>query len=162
MILEDFTIKFEYGKQKFYSFILNSWNVYERFLRSIFQTFQQKFNVNFYEIPNLSYEVDWDKRVEPDIVLWYEEDEPIIIDAKYKEEFKDEDFYQMSHYLGLSKAKNGFLIYPKSEELQTEQTIPFHLKDIPVRIHNILIDLSKVDDREYLDEFVNNICEYSG
>ena len=30
-----------------------------------------------------------------------------------------------------------------------------------MRIHNILIDLSKVDDRDYLDEFVNNISEYS-
>jgi 5-methylcytosine-specific restriction endonuclease McrBC regulatory subunit McrC len=159
MILQDFTIQLEIGKKKFFSFVLNSWNVYEDFLRKIFQKFQRYYKVDAYKIPHLSQDIDWDMKGRPDILLHSTHGGIIVIDAKYKNRPYHSDENQMYRYLGEFNTDIGYLIYPKSQNLQEDNEIPIRQRDREVMIHYKIIDLSKITDDEYRKEFVSRIVD---
>ncbi|MFW9876397.1 MAG: McrC family protein [Candidatus Thorarchaeota archaeon] len=155
LILDDFSLKFEEGKEKFFAFVINSWNVYEIFLREIYKKFQSDFRVDAYKIGGLTDDTDWDEKdARPDIVLKKGEEDKIYIDAKYKMEKKDNDYYQMNYYLTQSPKKlpYGELIYPKNRNEQKDH-IEKKSKREKVRIR--YIDLTQVNDINYLKDFIS-------
>ncbi|MFX0064577.1 MAG: hypothetical protein ACFFC7_20585, partial [Candidatus Hermodarchaeota archaeon] len=106
LILNDFSVKFEEGREKFFAFILNSWNVYEIFLATVFKRFQSKFQINTYRIDSVVAKINWDvKRDRPDIILSQSGEEKFIIEAKYKTKFQNIDRNQINWYLTQGRKK---------------------------------------------------------
>ena len=164
LILQDFSLDFNQGNEHCYAFVLNSWNVYEKFLFAILNQFQNKYHVDAYKIKDINEEIDWDQKFNsfnrPDMILSDHEEKPrIIIDAKYKFESGRTDKLQIKEYIGERSLQLGFLIYPFSTDRQEPLNRLGSGMQQHVRvIYSILfINLSKIKDRQYLQDFVNNI-----
>ncbi len=154
LILEDFSLYFGRGDERFFAFVINSWNVYEIFLREIYKVFQKKYEVDAYQIKGLFDDIDWDNKEilnrRPDIILKEKDKAKIFIDAKYKNDFNYRDYDQMNTYITqLTRLPYGELIYPKSYDNQTDKIYGQHEK-VKVRF----IDLSQTTDKIYLEKFV--------
>ncbi|MHA1684715.1 MAG: 5-methylcytosine restriction system specificity protein McrC, partial [Promethearchaeota archaeon] len=164
LILDDFSIKFEKGTDSFFAFVINSWNIYEVFLREVFKEFLgSKYRVKSYKIDNnLSDEVNWDEKLQPDLILIpissTNEKETLFIDAKYKKKYNISDFRQMNHYLTdyyhNIYLKAGALIYPRYNE-DSVSTIEGNNQKVVVHY----IDLEKIRDKTYLEDFIYDVVD---
>lgn len=160
LILNDFSFNFKSGESHFFSFVINSWNIFELFLRNIYFRFQQKWNVNPYNIDHISDDTDWENKVNlrPDIILESLSDVGVMIDAKYKfvsGTHVQSDYFQIITYLTQYLHHNnetiqyGELIYPKFDASDKDLIIDQN-QTVLVRF----IDLSQIDNERYLEEFV--------
>jgi len=155
LILDDFSLKFDKGQERFFAFVINSWNVFEIFLREIYKRFLTEFVVDAYKIGGLTDDIDWDaKDARPDIILKQNDEDKIYIDAKYKTEKITNDYYQLNYYLTQlsKKLPYGELIYPKDKEEQQDHTEKKSKRE-KVRIR--YIDLKQVNDHNYIKNFVS-------
>lgn len=122
LILEENFIRSVYkGESRGFNFIVNMNKVYEDFITQIitevveeeedFDHFEVVSQTKFYSL------VEGTKIVTiPDIILKSEDSYPLIIDAKYKREDKNSDYYQVIAYsLAIPNAKACCLIYPQTE-----------------------------------------------
>jgi len=155
LILDDFSLKFEIGKEKFFAFVINSWNVYEIFLREIYKIYQTIYKVNAYKIEDLTDDIDWDNKSlvnrRPDIILFKEGKDIIYLDAKYKTQRVLKDYDQMNTYITqLKRLPYGELIYPLINNSQNEEIIGTREK-VKIRY----IDLEQANDQNYLKDFVS-------
>ncbi|GAI60204.1 unnamed protein product, partial [marine sediment metagenome] len=155
LILEDFSLKFEKGRERFFSFVINSWNVYEIFLREIYILFQSKYIVNAYKITDLSDMIDWEmKRSRPDLIFKKKGKNIIYIDAKYKIVDSKADYNQIITYLTQSQPGKalpyGELIYPKESE-EDDDYVKMGNQIVKIRY----IDLKRASEKDYLRNFVS-------
>lgn len=162
IIIEDFSVNFQTGKRNFFSFVMNAWNVYEKFLRKIIERYQTVYSVDAIRIKRISQKIDWDNRqsnkMRPDIILHSDEGIAIMIDAKYKQKFDRNDRYQIYSYMGDKNVRNGYLIYPLSDSLNEEAITSmgaFGTGQIDIKYK--LIDLSRITNEKYLQTFVSDI-----
>ncbi len=164
MILQDFSISFQSGPRSFFAFTLNAWNIYEIFLRKIFE-FQSTYHISAYSIKSLTEKVDWDnehhQKLRPDIRLYTDDNKEIIIDAKYKTKKTQHDANQLYRYMGESPVKSAlsYLIYPQSKEIPSDSVLATTLSDRVIEIRSVIIDLSKIRDEQYLKNFVSRIID---
>jgi len=169
-ILQNYFIRSTHkGFAKGFNFIVNMNKVYEDFITELikelveedddFNDFvvasQQKFN-------NL---VKGEKRIitRPDIILRRKDKDeiPIIIDAKYKRQENNADYYQVIAYaLAIRTARACFLIYPDNEIIEapilTLNTYSFGNERPEIKIHAVKIDLLLDEDLSF-KEYINRI-----
>ncbi|MHA1439473.1 MAG: McrC family protein [Promethearchaeota archaeon] len=158
MILENFFFSLNLGVSKSFSMLLNSWDIYERFLRKLFEYYLTGYSVqkNLTGIPSWSR-----KKAIPDIVLKKGNRILLLMDAKYKLRYKSSDWHQAGNYVRIIKDCNCILIYPKNEDSFYE------LEDIDIefgvnrsfKVFTHSIDLSRIDDQEYLKNWVKQISD---
>lgn len=159
------------GNREINSFLVNSWDVYERFLRQIFRDY-----LTDYEVLKDTFYDESDNKFEIDILIrkttLNEKRVYLIADAKYKIEYdRRDDVGQMLRYLRFfTKQSNwsfpeghrySLLIYPrKDDDLLSESDEILIDYDEGHEIGNIKytrIDLSKISDEKYIKKWVKNI-----
>ncbi|MBD3211644.1 MAG: hypothetical protein GF311_03475 [Candidatus Lokiarchaeota archaeon] len=128
--------------------------MYEIFLRVIYNSFQNEFDVNAFSIEKLTSKINSDDQIEkklyPDIILNQNDENIIYIDAKYKTKYSYRDYYQINTYLTqIDRIPYGELIYPKFKADQT-RFIEGNYEKVKIRF----IDLARISDRDYLKDFV--------
>lgn len=174
MIIGKFSFGFEEGNHEWFSMLLNSWDIYERFLRKIFEIYLKEIigtelSVQKQKIGKWN---SWDEqKLLPDIIMSKNNKILLICDAKYKLSYSVGDRRQGREYIheflkkhergDLSfnmKNRNMILIYP-SNELENYEFYP--LEDHPVQKYGCIyahsIDLTKIDNKRYLESWVENI-----
>lgn len=167
MILDDFSLLFSDGISCFFTFLINSWNIFERFLLKIFEMFQSEYQVDSYNLDEIAGTYDKDiYRERPDIILSKDNSPKIIIDAKYKFFTNNrKDKHQLNWYLGRFNLQIGFLIYPMGKKSLNRpvifksrpETYIQHGKQICIFL--VELDLSCVPDESKLKLFINKILE---
>ena len=135
--------------------MINSWNVYEIFLREIYTLFQSKYIINAYKITDLSDMINWEmKRSRPDLIFKKNGKDIIYIDAKYKIVDSKADYNQIITYLTQSQPGKplpyGELIYPKESE-EDDDYVKMGNQIVKIRY----IDLKRASEKDYLRNFVN-------
>lgn len=169
LLLEDFSLLFEKGQSSFFCFLINSWNIFERFLYRIFELYQDYYELSSYSL----YLVDenhsnQEKEIKylPDIVLSKNNVPEIIIDAKYKipSSYRN-DIAQMNLYTGKINQQVGFLIYPSDKTINNPSKFDFKKKFLKQHgfkkcIFCIFLDLSIVNDVSKLKIFVASIIKF--
>lgn len=159
MILEDFFFSLNLGVSRSFSMLLNSWDIYERFLRKLFEHHLKNLLIQ----KNLTGNPSWSKKKAiPDIVLKRGKKILLLIDAKYKLRYKSSDWHQAGNYVRIIKDCNCVLIYPKNEIFP-----PYDLDDIDsefgishsVKVFTHSIDLKQIDDEIYLKNWVRKIVD---
>lgn len=111
------------GKSKGFNFIVNMWQVYEDFITEMIEEVVSEYS-NFSDY-TLVTQLPFDSLVKekkiitkPDVILKNRitGEYPLIIDAKYKKEEANADFYQMIAYsLAIPTSKKCCLVYPESK-----------------------------------------------
>jgi len=159
MIIENFFFSLNLGISKSFSMLLNSWDIYERFLRKIFEHHLKDVLVQ----KNLTGNPSWSKKKAiPDIVLKKGNKISLLMDAKYKLKYNSKDWHQAGNYVRLIKDCNCILLYPKYEQQNYEfedLDMKYGVRD-SVRVFAHSIDLSKIDDEIYLKTWVNQIANH--
>jgi len=174
MIIGRFSFGFELGKHEWFSMLLNSWDIYERFLRKIMEKYlKEKLG------PDLSIEKKgikpkpWDKnKLFPDIIIRKDDEVLLLCDAKYKLEYEIKDIYQAAYYIRLfskrnekgdlkfeEKNRNFVLIYPTNEK-SNYNSKPLEEKSYKfgtVFAHSI--DLSQIDNKNYLKSWFKKMIK---
>lgn len=159
LILNDFSLEFVAGRETFYAFALNSWNVYEVFLREIFKRFQKVYDIDAYKISEINEDIDWTnkKQNRPDIIASKDGDVRFLMDAKYKKGERDSDYHQMVTYLvqraPAPQLRYGALIYPRDDPTQEDG----EYRDYKV-VKIYYVDLKRVEEG-YLRQFVEKILD---
>jgi len=177
LILEERFIRSVYkGESRGFNFIVNMNRVYQDFITEIieeliitcpeFKEFEIERQPRFKDLVEERTIV-----TKPDIVLRQERKEyPFIIDAKYKKDPSNADYYQVIAYsLALRECKACCLIYPESEKskIDEERTRVLTLvRDLTgkdpskVRLHARTVDL-RLGDKEWIkyDEYIKEIKE---
>ncbi|NJD76829.1 MAG: hypothetical protein FIB08_07010 [Candidatus Methanoperedens sp.] len=164
LILEENFIRSVYkGASRGFNFVVNMNKVYEDFIT---QMVKEVVDDNFDDFEVVS-QSKFDNLVKerrivtiPDIILKREDSYPLIIDAKYKREDKNADYYQIIAYsLAIPKAKACCLIYPHTEFINIEREPLTLRRDITnpgrddIKLYAKTIDLHIKDDLEF-DDFV--------
>jgi len=158
IILQYYFIRSVYeGASIGFNFIVNMNKVYEDFVTELVEEVIRE-NDRF-----KNYEVERQEKFDslvrekkiitrPDLILRERETNnyPIIIDAKYKRQANNADYYQVIAYaLAIPTAKACCLIYPEDEkgenQILTLDTTPFNFEGRQIPIHTLTINL-------YLDE----------
>ncbi len=159
MILENFFFSLNLGISKSFSMLLNSWDIYERFLRKLFEHYLKGFSIQ----KNLTGNPSWSKKKAiPDIVLKKGNKILLLMDAKYKLRYKSRDWHQAGNYVRIIRDSNCVLIYPKNEIYSS-----YNLDDIDsefginhsVKVFTHSIDLSRIEDGNYLKNWVKQIVD---
>jgi len=176
LILEERFIRSVYkGPSRGFNFIVNMNRVYEDFITEMVEEIISTPEFKDFEIERQSRfdSLVEEKRIvaKPDIVLRRGKAEyPFIIDAKYKKDPANTDYYQIIAYsLALRESKACCLIYPKSEaaEIDKERTRVLTLvRDLTgkdsskIRIHAVTIDLH-LDDCNVIryEDYIANVKE---
>ncbi len=169
MIIEKFSFGLTIGNFKCFSMLLNSWDIYEKFLRNLLT----KYLYPEFLVKKITTFSSWDKKKYiPDIIIMRNEKNfSLICDAKYKMAIGSIDPHQGSSYLRYinklreigkvefeEKYRNLLLIYPLNEEsnYEFESIEGFEVQEQGI-IYAHSIDLSKVDDENYLKSWVAQI-----
>ncbi|MEJ2249573.1 MAG: hypothetical protein P8Y97_07930 [Candidatus Lokiarchaeota archaeon] len=175
MIIGRFSFGFETGNNEWFSMLLNSWDIYERFLRKILEKYLKKIlGSNFLiEKRNIGKIQSWDKnKLTPDIILLRNSEILLLFDAKYKLESSNEDRRQGREYIHefLKKNERGdvefkvrnrnlLLIYPDNESNNYEFKL---IENKPLEKFGYIfahsIDLTKIDNKIYLESWVRKIA----
>jgi len=175
VILQNYFIRTTYvGASKGFNFIVNMNKVYEDFIteiikdlvaeEDIFKDFvverQEKFN-------SLVREKEIITR--PDVILRKRNSDEytIIIDAKYKRQEKNADYYQVIAYaLAIPTSKACFLIYPSYETIEAEPLTldpgKFGYIRDEIKLYAVKVDLLLEHDlsfKEYIKRIKNQIKE---
>ena len=172
MIIERFSFGFNIGDFECFSMLLNSWDIYEKFLRKIIEQYLHKHISSVLIIEkNLSELKSWEKKkLIPDIVIRKLDNILLLIDAKYKNEYTIEDRRQGSEYIKeiWKKQRRGeinfdienrnfVLIYPSNNyKFNIIESYPDQELGI-VYAHSI--DLSKIDEASYIDIWVGEFVK---
>lgn len=168
LILEENFIRSVYkGKSRGFNFIVNMNKVYEDFITEMvkevaeddFDEYKVVSQNRFYNL------VSGDRKIitMPDIVLEKgEKIYPLIIDAKYKKDDKNTDYYQVIAYsLAIPKVEACCLIYPETEPdiIKTPLTLKRNITEQEgenVKLYAKTVDLHINNDLEF-DDFVIKI-----
>jgi 5-methylcytosine-specific restriction endonuclease McrBC regulatory subunit McrC len=160
------------GMSKGFSFIVNMNKVYEDFITEIVEeVINEDDKFNDYQVEK---QARFDRLVQekklitkPDIILRRKnakDDFPLIIDAKYKRQPSNADYYQVIAYaLALPTAKACCLIYPEDEEIEdsvlTLDTSPFVDPGRKVKLHAIQVNLGFNNPKEpdSFSKYIENI-----
>lgn len=174
MILENFSFSLQFGKYKSFCMLLNSWDVYEQFLRKLMENYLKKYvSKSITVTKNLRGFKSWDKNKNiPDIIIKENNRILLLCDAKYKLKHKSSDYHQAGNYLrNLMKLKNLENLEIKVENRKIILIYPLNennkmiFKDLEKddeqkqgRIYGHSIDLSRIDDKNYLKKWVLDIA----
>jgi len=174
MILENFSFSLQQGKYGSFCMLLNSWDIYEQFLRTLLHNYLKKYiSKNIIVTKNLRGFKSWDKNKNiPDIVIKESDKILLLCDAKYKLVHKSSDYHQAGNYIrNLIKLKNLedlpfdvknrniVLIYPLNDSnTKYFKDIEGDIEKEQGRIYVHTIDLSKIDDEKYLKKWVLDIA----
>lgn len=166
LILEENFIRSVYkGESRGFNFIVNMNKVYEDFItQMVTEVVEENFDhlevvsqTKFYNLVEGGNIVTI-----PDIILKSEDSYPLIIDAKYKREDKNSDYYQVIAYsLAIPQARSCCLIYPHTEIENVEKELTLR-RDITnpegtdIKLYAMTIDLLVNDGLEF-DDFVKDI-----
>ncbi len=173
VILQSHFIRYIHkGASKGFNFIVNMNKVYEDFITTIigelieedndFRGFivadQMRFN---------SLVKEQSIGVRPDIILKKKDTDeyPFIIDAKYKRQENNADFYQVIAYaLAIPTAKSCCLIYPSEADIDTQtltiDTESFGNKRENIPLHICKINLSwdrKIEFKQFIQEIKDEV-----
>jgi len=160
------------GASKGFNFIVNMNRVYEDFVTEIVKELINEDPVF------IDYVVEKQKRfnslvkekerkivTKPDVILRKRNSSeyPLLIDAKYKRQENNADYYQVIAYaLAIKTVKTCFLIYPATEKIShaffTIDTESFGLKRPGIIIYTIKIDLL-LDETLEFKEYIKRIKE---
>jgi len=171
LILEESFIRSVYkGGSRGFNFIVNMNRVYEDFITEmvgevIKDSFKDLVVLKQAELRTL------DKagklRIKPDILLKRRtvEEYPLIIDAKYKKEDNNADFYQVIAYgLAIPSAKKCCLIYPQTEkDIEKQLTVERNITKPGtgvIKLYSKTIDLhlnENLEFHEFIHETKNQI-----
>lgn len=166
MIIGNFSFGYQLGKYSGYCWMINSWDIFEKFLLKIFNMYAPK----KYETNKKSLE-SWDEAKNlPDIEVSHGRKIVLLGDAKYKMQHSTGDRHQASSYLRYASAskkrifskpnRNVVLIYPRTPQNEVDLK---HLDELPPkfgRVYQHTIDLSKIDEVKhpnYLRKWVLHI-----
>ncbi|CAG0984058.1 Protein McrC [Methanosarcinales archaeon] len=165
LILEENFIRSVYkGESRGFNFIVNMNKVYEDFITQMVTEVVEE-NFDHFEVVS---QTKFDSLVKerrivtiPDIILKSADSYPLIIDAKYKREDKNSDYYQVIAYsLAIPQAKACCLIYPHTEIETVEKELTLR-RDITnpegtdIKLYARTIDLHIKDGFEF-DDFVKD------
>lgn len=170
MIIERFSFGFNIGDFECFSMLLNSWDIYEKFLRKIINNYLPY----DYMVEKNSSFLSWDEdKFIPDITIKRDNKIVLLCDAKYKLEWTGADRNQASMYLRHIKKfvkieeiefdinhRNLILIYPLNERSSYNFKNIEKLQDKEeglIFAHSI--DLSRLDDKKYLGYWLLQIKE---
>jgi len=164
-ILQNYFIRSTHkGFAKGFNFIVNMNKVYEDFITEIIEGIVEKDedfkNYVVESQQRFSNLVRGEKRImtRPDVILRRKDtnDIPIIIDAKYKRQENNADYYQVIAYsLAIPTARACFLIYPDNEIIEspvlTLETNSFGNKRPEIKLHAVKINLLLKEDLSFKD-----------
>ena len=161
LILEENFIKSVHkGESRGFNFVVNMNKVYEDFITEMVKEVVEKDFTNYevasqYRFDNLVKEKQRLITV-PDIILKQKDAEsyPLIIDAKYKKEDKNADYYQVIAYsLAIPEVKACCLIYPQTEkDIEKELTLRRNITNSEkgeVKLYASTVDLDMDDNLEF-------------
>lgn len=119
---ENFIRSTEKGQSRGFNFIINMNKVYEDFITTLIEeVIESEFpKYTIQSQPKFDLVDDGSHKVKPDVVIKKRNSDefPVIIDAKYKKEETNSDFYQMVAYsLAIPSSKICCLIYPESDDM---------------------------------------------
>jgi 5-methylcytosine-specific restriction enzyme subunit McrC len=166
VILQNYFIRTSYvGASKGFNFIVNMNRVYEDFITELVKELVEEeleFNDFIVERQERFNTLVKEKKIitRPDIILRKKvsDEYPIIIDAKYKRQEQNADYYQVIAYaLAIPSAKACFLVYPSDEIIESEPLTldpgTFGNARDEVKLHAVKVDLLLEEDlkfREYI------------
>ena len=169
LILEENFIRSEHrGRSRGFNFIVNMNKVYEDFITEmvkdvVSKDFKEHTVVSQHRFNGLVKEREI--VTIPDIILKQNgvdsDSYPLIIDAKYKREDKNTDYYQVIAYsLAIPKVKACCLIYPQTEKnikkgLTLRRDIT-NQEGLEVKLYASTVDLHMGNDLEF-DDFITKI-----
>lgn len=160
------------GASKGFNFIVNMNKVYEDFITTIIEEIvdeEEVFSGFIVEDQKRFDSLVKEQKigVRPDIILRKKDSDecPFIIDAKYKRQENNADFYQMIAYaLAIPTAKSCCLIYPSEADIDTEtltiDTESFGNKRENIPLHICKINLfwdKNVEFKDYIREIKNEV-----
>jgi len=169
VILQNYFIRSVHGGgARGFNFIVNMNKVYEDFITEIVKELVNEDDVF------TNYVIEGQKKFDslvrekkiitkPDIILRKKgtDNYPLIIDAKYKKQANNADYYQVIAYaLAIPTAKTCCLIYPEDEPIEspvlTLDTSPFDSKGREIKLHAIRVNLFLGDVHEDIpfDEYI--------
>ena len=172
MIIERFSFGFNIGACDCFSMLLNAWDIYERFLRKIFETYlHRQVSSDLTIEKNLSEFQSWNKeKLIPDIIVRKFDSILLLCDAKYKSNYSIEDRRQGIEYIRefskkhkrreinfSVKNRNFVLIYPSNdyyfEVIESDPEQEFGI------IYAHSINLSEIDNESYLETWVSEFVK---
>lgn len=142
LFLDLFSLTEQSGELAFRTFLLNMNQLFEKFVTRMLERYIP--TTWHFQAQQKQY-LDEHNRVsiKPDIVVSMPSHPPVVIDCKYKhikDRSKNEDYYQMVAYCTALASFCGVLLSP----LHNDISMPIiEIQHSPVKIHTILIDLSK-------------------
>lgn len=169
LIFEEHFIRSVYkGKSKGFNFIVNMWQVYEDFITEMIKEVVETHFRDYIVVPQMRFNTLVKEKTiftKPDIILQNKitNEYELIIDAKYKTEEKESDFYQMIAYsLAIPLCKKCCLIYPESKKITgSKYTVVKDLlneKSPTIELHTRSISLfgeEKEDFKSFIDRIKN-------
>lgn len=173
VILQNYFIRSKFkGAAKGFNFIVNMNKVYEDFIETImFELIEEEDDFKKYKVESQKRFTSLVKEEKigsrPDIVLRLKDQPnnyPYIIDAKYKKDPNNSDFYQIIAYsLEIPDAKAACLIYPIyekeiKEDVYTLNTQSFGNKRGEIKLHTFKIDLF-LDENLSFNEYIFRVKE---
>jgi len=171
VILKNYFIRTTYvGISKGFSFIVNMNKVYEDFITELIKELvdeEDEFNDFIVDSQERFDNLVREKKIitKPDIILRKKisNEHPIIIDAKYKRQESNTDYYQVIAYaLAIPTVKACFLIYPSGEKTESEPLtldpgIFGNARD-EVKLHAVKVDLKLKEEANFKD-YIRDIKE---
>jgi 5-methylcytosine-specific restriction endonuclease McrBC regulatory subunit McrC len=173
VILQNYFIRSTYhGVAKGFNFIVNMNRVFEDFITEMIKEIisEEEFSeFRVYEQKKFDTLVKERKIItKPDVILERrgKEEYPIIIDAKYKRQENNADYYQVIAYaLAIPSSRACFLIYPSDEEniISEPLTIEaekFGNRDEDIKLYSVKVDLLIDEDlnfNQYIEKIKFNI-----
>jgi len=167
IILQNYFIRSTYkGKSRGFNFIVNMNKVYEDFIATMVEEIveeEKEFENYIVERHPRFDRLVLERKIigRPDVILRQKDtidDCPLIIDAKYKRGEQNADYYQVISYsLAIPTVKSSCLIYPESEQIETELTLvkdPTNPNSPVVKLYAMRINIDR--DLEFSD-YINDI-----
>lgn len=160
-LLERFAFRFAEDTHQFLSFLMNSWDVFEQFLRVVFTRYQSSYHVDAYVVRESSATFNWaQKTTRPDLIFSDGAGPRFVVDAKYKSHPTPGDFNQLYRYVGTLGLCRGALVCPcDAAAPQPDSVVEDHMGpgQDPVFLHVIHVDLTLAGDHAYLVDFVRAV-----
>jgi len=181
MFIERFILGMNLGSKSIHSFVIDTAKLFEDFLRTIFEKNLTNFDCyEGFKKQDLSPLLIKGKSKIPDVVISKHNMIYLISDTKYKEKYSwREDAWQMMSYLRIcvllnqidptvkfpKQHRHALLIYPKLIKKDIDfkynsddEFTQFDIGDgILGNIWYFRIDLSKIDNNEYISSWINKI-----
>jgi 5-methylcytosine-specific restriction enzyme subunit McrC len=169
VILQDYFIRSTHkGAARGFNFIVNMNKVYEDFVTELVNQVvsEEKEFQDYVALPQTKFRSlvrEGTINIKPDIILKHKDKQeyPLIIDAKYKKQDANADYYQVIAYaLGIPKVKACCLLYPlhldPESQTHTLDVKPFG-SDVPeIKLHALKVDLFG-NDRLSFGDYIRTI-----